>query len=65
MKSLARKVVLYALVCLPVASISFAAKSALKLGGKDGLKNDKGKILAGEHASHGARWTGKKDVGTV
>ena len=57
MKSLARKIVLYALVCLPVASISFAAKSALRLGGKGGLKKDDTKIMAGEHASHTARWT--------
>ena len=65
MKLLARKIVLLVLVCLPVASISFAAKSALKLGGKDGLKNDKGKILAREHASSGAAWESKEDVRTV
>lgn len=65
MKSTARTVVLYALMLVPIAAVSFAAKSALKLGGKNGLKIENGKILAGEGASHGAGWTRKEKVGTV
>jgi hypothetical protein len=63
MKQLVRQAVLYALLCVPISAVSFAAKSALKLGGENGTKFDKGTILAGEKPSVGALW--KNNQGTA
>jgi hypothetical protein len=49
-----RQMILCALVWMPIASVSFAAKTALKVGSGNGFKLDQSTFIEhGAHESHG------------